>query len=224
MRRGAEPFLSYSSASQPRCVSSPLYTSTLSLYSLMTPRQRRGSAIGLSLPLLSRRIRGMRTYRPHWCPQCDGGIDLKVHSCFHNAVSVPTFKLAPARPGDRPPPPQPPAPRATPGVAATTLPSAPTTDPTTNLSDRFLRLFPPPRPRPRPRPDLSVSSSRSRSLLARSRVLLLSFTPSASASQPPPTPPLHPLSLFVSLSFSLFLFLLPCIGAIKSPPDDSADG
>lgn len=24
--------------------------------------------------------------------QCDGGIDLKVHSCFHNAVSVPTLK------------------------------------------------------------------------------------------------------------------------------------
>jgi len=38
------------------------------------------------------RIRGLRTYRPHRYPQCDG-IDLKVHSCFHNAVSVPTFKL-----------------------------------------------------------------------------------------------------------------------------------
>lgn len=32
---------------------------------------------------------------PAHSPQCDGGIDLKVHSCFHNAVSVPTLKRTP---------------------------------------------------------------------------------------------------------------------------------
>lgn len=71
----------------------------------MTSRHRsRLPFFSLSLSFLSRslfslslslsRIRGKRTYRPHRCPQCDGGIDLKVHSCFHNAVSVPTFKLS----------------------------------------------------------------------------------------------------------------------------------
>lgn len=58
----------------------------------MTSRHR-SRLFFFSLSLSLSRIREKRTYRPHRCPQCDGGIDLKVHSCFHNAVSVPTFKL-----------------------------------------------------------------------------------------------------------------------------------
>ena len=62
---------------------SPSHTLSLSLFFSL--------CLSLSLLLYS----GMRACRPHQSVhslQCDGGIDLKVHSCFHNAVSVPTLK------------------------------------------------------------------------------------------------------------------------------------
>lgn len=75
-------------------------SSTFLLLPLLFPFSLSPPALSLlsSLP-----YSGMRACRPHhhrYSLQCDGGIDLKVHSCFHNAVSVPTLKrtLLPPRP------------------------------------------------------------------------------------------------------------------------------
>lgn len=157
------------------------------------------------------RIRGLRTYRPHRCPQCDGGIDLKVHSCFHNAVSVPTFKLTRLRatPSLVPRPRPPSTPRnpwhaayTTRAWVATTLPSA----------RRPIRLP----------PDFQSFHSTILSCFRSDLSVHLSV------HRPSARPPSACLRTFYScsrsLSFRLSLALFSCIDAVKSLSRDSADG